>query len=197
LSTISVAILAGGKSSRMGTDKSFARLNDRSIFEHVLTRIHELELPTILITNSPDKYAAYTLPMYQDVFVDQGALGGLYTAIEKSETDFTLCVACDMPFLNVSLLKYLLSLCTGDWDIVVPRTGGYPETMHAVYSKVCVEPIQKQIAQGKLKASDFFDQVKVLYIEEEVIRQSDPDLRSFMNVNTPDDLLIARKLAQE
>jgi molybdenum cofactor guanylyltransferase len=196
LSKISVAILAGGKSSRMGADKSFTLLDGKPIFEHVLTRVQELKLPTILITNSRDKYAAYALPMYQDIFPDQGALGGLYTAIQTSETDFTLCVACDMPFLNVNLLKYLLSLCTAEWDVIVPRTGEYPETMHAVYSKACLEPIQRQIRQGRLKASGFFDQVRVRYIEEDVIRQFDPDLRSFMNVNTPDDLLIARKLAE-
>jgi molybdopterin-guanine dinucleotide biosynthesis protein A len=181
----------------MGVDKSFTYLNNKSIFEHTLARIQELVLPTILITNSPDKYAAYALPMYQDIFPDQGALGGLYTAIQKSKTGFTLCVACDMPFLNVNLLKYLLSLCTAEWDIIVPRTDGHPEAMHTVYSKACLEPIQRQIAQGKLKASGFFDQVKARYIEEEVIRQFDPDLRSFMNVNTPDDLLTAHTIAQE
>ena len=194
LSNITAAILAGGKSSRMGSDKSFAVLNNKSIFQYVLNCIRELGIPTILITNSPDKYATYALPMYQDSVPDQGALGGLYTAIQKSETDFTLCVACDMPFLNVNLLKYLLQLCTPDWDVVVPRIGERPEAIHAVYRKTCLEAIKAQLAAGKLKASGFFNQVRVCYVDEEVIRQFDPDLRSFMNVNTPDDLETAHKL---
>jgi molybdopterin-guanine dinucleotide biosynthesis protein A len=197
LSNITAAILAGGKSSRMGSDKSFAVLNNKSIFQYVLNCIQELGLPTILITNSPDKYAAYALRMYEDIVPDQGALGGLYTAIQKSETDFTLCVACDMPFLNVSLLKHLLQLCSPDWDVVVPCIGERPEAMHAVYRKTCTEAIKVQLAAGKLKASGFFDQMRVCYVDEAVIRQFDPDLRSFMNVNTLDDLETALRLTKE
>jgi molybdenum cofactor guanylyltransferase len=194
LSNISVAILAGGKSSRMGTDKSFALFDNKTIFQHVLSSIRELDLPTILVTNSPDKYAAYNTPMVQDIFPDHGSLGGLYTAIHTSETGFTLCVACDMPFLNVSLLRYLLSRCTEDWDVIVPRIAGRSETMHAVYRKTCLDSIKAQLAEGRLKASGFFDQVRVRYLDEDVIRQFDPDLRSFMNVNTPDDLEAAQRL---
>src|SRR5215207_5776636 len=98
--TISAAILAGGQSRRMGADKSFMLLDGRPIFEHVLTCVRELELPILLVTNSRKKYTAYHLPMTPDVLPGQGSLGGLYTAIWSSTTEFTLCVACDMPFLN-------------------------------------------------------------------------------------------------
>lgn len=194
MSDTTVAILAGGNSRRMGTDKSFALLGDKTIFEHVLSRIQSLELPTILITASPEKYAQYTLPMYEDSLPGKGALGGLYTAIQVSESDFTLCVACDMPFLNVVLLQYLLELCSSDWDVVVPRIEGRSEVMHAVYNKNCLEAIREQLTQGKLRASGFYDSVRVRYVDEAVIRQFDPDLRSFMNVNTPDDLETANRL---
>lgn len=178
----------------MGSDKSFAMLGNQPIFQHALNSIRELDLPTILVTNSPDKYAGYALLMVQDIMPDQGALGGLYTAIHSSKTDFTLCVACDMPFLNVNLLRHLLRLCTADWDVIVPRIDGRSETMHAVYRKTCLDIIKAQLAEGRLKASGFFDQVRVCYVDEDVIRQFDPDLRSFMNVNTPDDLEAAQRL---
>jgi len=177
----------------MGTDKSFLPLGTKTIFEHVLTRIQRLELPTILITAAPEKYARYTLPMYEDVLPEKGALGGLYTAIHVSESDFTLCVACDMPFLNVALLKHLIDLCSPDWDVIVPRIGEQAETMHAVYNKTCLKPIQAQLTEGKLKASDFYERVRVRYVGEDILRQFDPDLRCFMNVNTPDDLAAAEK----
>lgn len=180
----------------MGTDKSFAVLSAKTVFEHVLTQVTTLQLPTVLITNAPEKYAAYALPMYQDVMPDQGALGGLYTAVHVTETDFTLCVACDMPFLNVGLLRHLLGLCTPDWDVVVPRIDGRYETMHAVYRKTCLGAMKDSLTQGKLKASGFFNQVRVRTVDEAIIRQFDPDLRSFMNVNTPDDLEAARRLIE-
>lgn len=194
LSKATIAILAGGSSRRMGTDKSFAVLDTKPVFEHVLKRVGELELPTMLVTNTPEKYMHYGLAMHSDILPDKGALGGLYTAIQASESDFTLCVACDMPFLNVALLKHLLGLCSADWDVIVPQIGGRPEAMHAVYSKACLEPIQQQLAAGKLRASGFFDQVRGRYVDEETIRRFDPDLRSFMNVNTPEDLAAAQKL---
>ena len=193
---MSAAVLAGGQSRRMGTDKSFIFLEGRPILEHVLSHVRELELPTILITNSPQHYNAYNLPIYTDILPGQGSLGGLYTAIHKSAADFTLCVACDMPFLNTALLRYLLGLCSADWDVIVPRIGGYPEAMHAIYSKTCLEPIRGQIVQGKLKASGFFDMVNVRYVEEDEIKPYDPALRSFINLNTPDDLAALDDLNQ-
>src|SRR5438477_6072065 len=93
----SVAILAGGGSSRMGTDKSFVKLNGKPLFECVLERVSALGVPIILIANQPDRYAAYKLPTYVDLMPNCGSLGGLYTAIHYSPTASTLCVACDMP----------------------------------------------------------------------------------------------------
>jgi len=189
-----LAILAGGQSRRMGIDKSFAILHKKPVFEHVLARVEPLDFPIILITNKPDQYRQYALPMFSDVLPGKGALGGLYTAIQSSQTEYTLCVACDMPFLNTALLSSMIDVCAG-WDIVIPRIGGLPEAMHAIYRKTCLEPIQSQIDQGNLKASGFFEQMVVKYMEEAEIRRLDPDLRSFINLNTPDDLASAHHSA--
>jgi molybdopterin-guanine dinucleotide biosynthesis protein A len=193
LPAATIAILAGGQSQRMRTDKSFVVLHEKPVIEHVLTHVKAFDLPIVLITNSPDKYAKYKLPTFEDVLPDHGALGGIYTAICSSQTDHTLCVACDMPFLNAALLRYLIDLRT-EADVVVPRIGGLPEAMHAVYSKACLAAIQSHLAQRKLKASGFYQQVGVRYVEEAEIRQFDPDLRSFINLNTPDDLRAAQEM---
>ena len=184
---VSIAILAGGQSLRMRTNKSFVTFKGKPIFDHVVARVTPLNLPITLITNSPEAYANYALPMIADVLTDQGALGGLYTAILSSETEYVLCVACDMPLLNSALLQSLVER-RGGWDAIVPRVGGFPEALHAVYGKSCLDAIQANLLRGELKASGFYDQVKTLYVEEAEIRQYDPDLHSFMNVNTPDDL---------
>ncbi len=193
LPIVTIAILAGGQSHRMGTDKSFAFLHDKPVIEHVLAQVGLLDVPIILITNSAEKYAQYALSMFGDILPNCGSLGGLYTAIRVSPTEYTICVACDMPFLNVGLLRHLIDVCTG-WDVVVPCIGGFPEAMHAVYGKTCLEPIQRQLVQGELKASRFYEQVNVRYVEEAEVRQFDPNLRSFINLNTPDDLAIAHDL---
>jgi molybdopterin-guanine dinucleotide biosynthesis protein A len=189
-----VAILAGGLSRRMGTDKSFVLLHGKPIIEHVLAQVMTLALPTILIANSIEKYARYGRLTYGDLMPDQGTLGGIYTAIYNSATAYTLCVACDMPFLNPALLTYLIQLRT-DQDVVAPRIGKIPEPLHAVYSKRCLAPIRAQLERGERKASGFYEQVRVRYVDESEIKRFDPNLRSFVNLNTPADLKAAQESA--
>src|SRR5688500_13381989 len=106
-----LAIIAGGKSSRMGTDKSFVPLAGKPIIEHIISRTTDLgQETTILITNRPADYAHLGLPMYADVFPEKGSLGGIYTAIQYSRSPYTLTIACDMPFVNPALLQHMLSL---------------------------------------------------------------------------------------
>ncbi|NPV65843.1 MAG: molybdenum cofactor guanylyltransferase [Anaerolineae bacterium] len=184
---VTVAILAGGKSSRMGTDKSFVPLLGKTLIQHVLERVGSLGLPTILITNRPAAYAPLGLPMYGDLLAGKGSLGGLYTAISCSQTLYTLCVACDMPFLNPALLAHLISLRAG-YDAIVPRLDGFPEALHAVYSKGCLGAIREKLEQDQLKAISFYGQVRLRFVEEDEVRRFDPALRSFVNVNTPEEL---------
>ena len=120
-----VAIIAGGKSSRMGQDKSFVQLQGKPLIEHILARLSDLgQDETILITNRPDAYAHLRLPMYGDLLPNKGSLGGIYTAIHYSRTPDTLVIACDMPFVNAALLRYMLGLREaegGPFDVIVPR----------------------------------------------------------------------------
>jgi molybdenum cofactor guanylyltransferase len=189
---VSIAILAGGRSSRMGRDKSFVLLDGKPVIEHVLDRLHGLGLPICIVTNTPDSYAQYGLSMFADMLPEAGALGGLYTALHASTREYALCVACDMPFLNTDLLQYLIDLRKEEADIIAPRVHGYAETLHAVYRKTCLTPIREQIARGNLRISAFYDQVRVRFVKEGEVRRFDPDLRSFVNLNTPEELAAAQ-----
>ncbi len=184
---ITVAILAGGHSSRMGTDKSFVPLLGKTMIEHVLERVSAVSSQIILITNKPDDYASLGPPMFTDIVPEKGSLGGLYSAVTCSTTPYTLCVACDMPFLNPALLNHLIALREG-YDVIVPRINGFPEALHALYSKNCLEPMRERIEQNRLKAIGFYGNVRVRFVEESEVRPIDPDLRSFINVNTPEHL---------
>jgi molybdopterin-guanine dinucleotide biosynthesis protein A len=188
---ITTAIMAGGKSSRMGRDKSFVLVDGRPLIERIVEKVTGLGEELILITNKPDEYAHLGLPMFGDVYLDQGSLGGIFTAVHYASYPHTLVAACDMPWLNRPLLEYMLTL-RETADVVVPRWADYPEPLHAVYSKVCLRPIEAKLQAGKLKITGFYDEVKVHYLDREAIARFDPEGRSFANLNTPDELAAAQ-----
>lgn len=193
--SLTVAVLAGGHSSRMGTNKSFVMLAGKTMIQHVLDRVQPLDAAIILIANQQELYRSLGLPVFSDVLPDAGSLGGIYTALTYSPTEYVLCVACDMPYLNPALLHYLASL-GGTADIIVPRIRGYPEALHAIYRKTCLEPIRQKITEDRLKVIGFYDQMRVQYVAEAAVRDYDPELRSFQNVNTPEQLAEARAIIE-
>lgn len=184
---LTLAVQAGGKSTRMGTDKSFVPFDGRPMIEVVIDRVAGLGAELILITNKPDAYAHLGLPMFGDMFLDAGPLGGIYTAVHHAAHPHTLVVACDMPRLNRELLQYMIDL-RETADIVVPRWDKFPEPLHAIYSKACLEPMREKLATQQYKITGFYGRVNVRFVERDEIARFDPDGRSFVNVNTPDEL---------
>ncbi|MCP4417986.1 MAG: molybdenum cofactor guanylyltransferase [Chloroflexi bacterium] len=187
---VSVAIMAGGKSSRMGMDKSFVLFEGRPMIELVCEVVADLGVETLLITNRADDYAYLGLPMVADLYPDHGPLGGIFTAVQAATYFHTLIVACDMPWLNRPLLEYMLTL-RETADVIVPRWGRYPEPLHAIYSKVCLPPIEEKLKAQWLKITGFFSQVNIRFVAQEEIEQFDENGRSFANINSPDDLMKA------
>lgn len=184
---LTVAIQAGGKSSRMGTDKAFVLFQGRPMIEVVRERVEGLGSELIVVTNRPEAYAHLGLRLVPDVIPEQGPLGGIYTAIYHSANPYTLVVACDMPWLSRPLLEHQVAL-RGEADIVVPRWEKFPEPLHAVYSKACLGPIEENIREGRLKITGFYGRVGVRWVDRKEIERFDPEGKSFVNVNTPDEL---------
>lgn len=194
---LSVAIIAGGKSSRMGTDKALVNIANKPMLQHVIDRTAGLgQSETILITNQPDAHAQFGLPMFADILPEKGSLGGIYTALTYTQSLYTLVVACDMPFLNTELLRFMVSQVTAAFDIVVPRVEGYPQGMHAIYSKTCLAPIKTQLDADQLKIIRFYDRMQVLYLDEVDYAAYDPEGKSFANLNTPEELEQAQQQFQ-
>lgn len=188
MNDVTVAIMAGGKSSRMGRDKSFVAFAGRPLIETVLSRVDGLGAETLLITNKPADYAHLGLPMFSDVYPDCGPLGGIYTAIHHASHPHVLVVACDMPWLNRDLLAYLIRL-REEADVIVPRWTKYPEPLHAIYSKACLPPILANLQAGQLKITGFFGRVAVRFVERgEMEKKVGENGRSFANLNTPAEL---------
>ena len=101
-----------------------------------------------------------------------------------------------MPFLSRPLLRYQL-LLSRDFEVVVPRTGEWLEPLHAVYARTCVEPVEKIMERGERRLQRLYPLVHVRYVDPPEVDMFDPDHRSFMNVNTPADLVAVRQVAVE
>ncbi len=184
---ISGVILAGGKSSRYGTNKALVKIGGISLIERVVLVMGRLFQNLILITNTPDEYAHLGLPMYEDLIKGLGPIGGIYTALSKIPNEAGFFVACDMPFLSREFICHMVKAREGS-DVVVPRIAGMMETLHALYGKGCLSSIKRQIDSKAYQIIRIFKDVNVQYIDEEEIRRFDPDLKSFMNINRPEEL---------
>jgi molybdopterin-guanine dinucleotide biosynthesis protein A len=198
--TISVGILAGGKSLRMGQDKALLPVGGQPVIQRVLERVAGLTDDVILVTQTPDLYRRFLSSPQQrtagDVYPGKGALGGIHSAIATAQHGHCLIVACDMPFLNTDLLRYLISLAP-DFDVIVPRVKDGFETMHAIYGKACLAPIEKQLSRHELKILGLFDRVRTRIVEEDEVAHFDPGFQSFLNMNTPDDWTRMQQLADQ
>lgn len=171
----------------MGTDKSFVLLDGKPLLQHVIDRTSQLETPLILIANDVERYHQLGLPVYPDVIPGAGSLGGLFTALTYSVTDYTLCLACDMPQVNPALLHHLTTL-KDSYDAVVPRVNGVAQSLHAIYHQRCLPMMYEHIQQGKLKISRVIDVLNTRFVDDAELRRIDPDSTSFMNLNTQVDL---------
>ena len=180
----------------MGQDKAFLPLVGRSVIDRVLECVQPLSDDVTLITNTPERFRHLGYRMVGDVYPGKGSLGGIYTAIHAARNSHCLVVACDMPFLNADLLCHLTELAPG-YDVVIPRIEEFPETMHAVYGKACLEPIKRRLLAGRLKIIGFFGDVRVRYVERDDSARFDPTFRSFLNINTPDDWERVQRMAGE
>src|SRR3972149_11959699 len=180
-------ILAGGKNLRMGKNKAFLEVNGERIIDRTKTLFLEIFDEVLLVTNSLPDYLDLNLRMVVDLFPGKGALGGIHTGLFHASNSHAFVAACDMPFLNKSLIKHLADLSPG-YDIVIPKTQDGLQPLHAIYSRKCLPFMEDLIREDNLKIIDFFHRVQKREVLTEEILPLDPMLTSFLNVNTPEDL---------
>ena len=188
-------IQAGGKSTRMGgRPKALLELGGWRIIERVLDAVRPVVDDVLIVTNTPDLYGFLGVPMVPDAYPEHGSLGGIFTGLAAASGDAVFTVACDMPFLHPGVARLVIGRA-GQGDVVIPRVGEQLETLHALYAKACLPHIEARLKAGRLKIVGFFEDVRVVEVDEaEVARHRAPDV-VFMNVNTPDELARARALA--
>jgi len=206
-SPVSVLILAGGPSSRMGADKAWLEIDGQPMIARVLRRALPVAAETIISTNEPGRFRAVAeaFPLPALVVTDRmgaGPLAGLHAGLSVASHELVLALGTDMPFVDPEVLSYLIGLA-GGYDAVVPqvvnRNSGAAELepLHAVYRTSCLGAIERHLRAGHRRMVAFLPDVRTCIVPWEQIALLDPGFRSFLNINTPEDLTAARLLAKD
>jgi molybdopterin-guanine dinucleotide biosynthesis protein A len=183
----SAAILAGGGATRFGgRDKGALIVDGRSIRAHQLAVLTQIAFDVMIVGGEPAAADRTAVPvrMIADRVRGCGPLGGLHAALTEARGDATVILACDMPFVSAAFLAHLLALTSGA-DAVVPRTDRGYHPLCAAYTRACVEPIARRLADGRLKMTGLFDDIHIRVVTmEEMCAFGDPGAL-VANVNTP------------
>ncbi|MEW6521301.1 MAG: molybdenum cofactor guanylyltransferase [Thermodesulfobacteriota bacterium] len=180
-------ILAGGASSRFGSNKALALLQGRHVIQHAATVLTKLFSQLLLVTNSPDSYRFLGWRMTDDIYADSGPLAGIHAALRTITTPQAFIVGCDMPNLDSRLIAYLCNLA-GDWDAALPWLDAGPEPLYAVYRKSCLPVIERQLQARQRKISLALEQLRLRKVSQQEVLGITRDLMTFHNINRMGDL---------
>lgn len=191
----SIVIQAGGKSSRMGQDKSFIRVCGKPLIQLVIEKVSSLSNDLIVTSNEPEKFFNFNVKVVQDEYSGVGALAGLHAGIKAAKFDLVIAVANDMPFINLDLFTYMQHQILPDFDVVIPYTKDGYEPFHAIYRKsTCLHAIENAIQNQERRIISWFNYVKVFQINDAEVKKFDPKGLAFFNINTIEDFNNAIKL---
>ncbi len=193
---VSAIILAGGNSSRLGRDKALVKICSSSTIIHtIVEKLRVISDDVIVVTNG-QRYPNLGVKLTSDICLTAVPLAGLHAGLLTAKHSHSLVVARDMPFLNLKLLNYMVSLPL-DYDVLIPKIGGWFEPLHAIYSRRCIGPIERRLQGYHFRVQDILDDVSVHCLPECVIEMFDPQYHSFFNVNSPKKLRGAQLILGE
>jgi molybdopterin-guanine dinucleotide biosynthesis protein MobB len=190
---ISIAVLVGGASSRMGEDKAMKLLGGKPLVSYVLDAMQPLSDDVFLVGKDAGGYRYAGLPVHGDRYGSRSSLIGIYTALEAAREQYCLVAPCDMPFIAPGLARLMAALPDG-FDAVVPEGPAGREPLFSLYSKSCLVPMANSIRRGRMKLGELLDEMRVRWVRRgEVEAVCDP-ARTFFNVNSPSDLILAQSM---
>lgn len=193
---VSSIILAGGKNSRYGQEKAFLRIDETTIIEKQIRALSKILDEIIIVTNERLRYKNLDAKVVTDIIPDSGPLGGLYSGLAISSNIHCFLIGCDMPFVNLNLIKHMIDKI-GEKDIIVPMSAGGKEALYAIYSINCLGNVKNQVEKGQFKLVDILKFHKVEYISNEEVKRFDPEEYSFFNVNCPSDYEMALRIREK
>jgi molybdopterin-guanine dinucleotide biosynthesis protein A len=190
-------ILAGGRNSRFsGKNKAFIEICGKTILSRILETFEGIFNEVFLVTKDPISYLDQDILIVSDPFPTQSSLTGVHSALFYASTPYAFITACDTPFLKKEMLKAILSEIEEGYEAIIPRTHLGSEPLNAVYSKDSLPVVEESIRLEKHKTLRVFQKRRVKFIAEKQLLQVDPNLISFFNINTPEDLIKAQQIAE-
>ncbi len=183
---LSAIVLAGGRSSRMGTPKALLPFDDEPLIVHIVRALRRQFDEVVVVAAPGQVLPSFEANVVHDDVAYQGPVGGICYGLQAAAGEFGFVTSCDSAFLNPGLISYLLSL-RHDYDVVVPHWEDRYQPLFAVYRKTVVPLLQAQLANGELRPIHLLDKVRTRHVTEDEVRRFDPCGESFFNMNRPED----------
>jgi len=193
---LTAIILAGGKSSRMGQPKALLPFGGEPLIVHNVRALHRHFTEIVVVTASNQALPSLPVTLVQDEVAYQGPVGGILYGLRAASQEVCFITSCDAPFLNLSLITYLVSLIT-EHDVIVPYWEDRLQPLHAVYRRSVAPLLQDQLQRGELRPVFLYKKVRTYEVPAADIRRFDPEGLSFRNLNSPEDYQAALALWQQ
>lgn len=181
-------ILAGGNSKRMGRDKANLTLGEKTLLQTVTATMQQL-FPHVIVSVRQLR-AAVDLPQICDEHLDGGPLAGMVASLSQVTTPWVFAVACDMPFVVPAVVEQL-GRHRAEHQAVVPIVQGHPQPLAAFYAASCLAVMRASLAAQQKSLKNILKQLDVRYVDEAEMLDADPQLRSFFDLDTPQDVAAA------
>jgi len=191
-------ILAGGKNSRVnGSNKAFFKVGTQTIFERIYQVMNSFFDDLIVVTRTPEDFLDWDIMIVSDVYQAHCSLNGIYSGLLYAANSKAFIVACDTPYISKELIGFMCESYQNSCDVYYPQTEKGKEPLFAIYSKRCLNCFKNYLQLGKYKITKCIKGLKTNTISESTLRQKDPNLLSFYNVNTAEDLAYANRKLEE
>lgn len=183
-------ILAGGKSTRMGTDKAFVEFEGRTLLARAIDLARSIPVD-VRVVGKLEKFARFA-PVVEDIFPDRGPLGGIHAALQASTTELNLMLAVDMPFVSAAFLRYLIDQARAAPEAIatVPLAVGRWQPLCAIYRREFGDVAETALRLGRNRIDSLFALVTTQVLEEEQLKRNGFSDAMFRNLNTPEDLKV-------
>jgi molybdenum cofactor guanylyltransferase len=189
MTDLTAFVLVGGKSTRMGADKSFLKWRNETLLDRAL-KLARAVAENVRIVGAAKKFERFGCAVVEDVYRDRGPLGGIHAALSSSGSELNLMLAVDLPLMKPEFLKFLISQAKASGAVVtVPNAAGGLQPLCAIYRKGFLPIAEESLKAGRNKIDPLFAKVESRVINEEELQRAGFPPEMFRNVNTPEDLV--------
>ncbi|MBW6483097.1 MAG: molybdenum cofactor guanylyltransferase [Vicingaceae bacterium] len=178
---ITVILLAGGKSSRMGADKGLLLINEKPMIQHIIDAVRVISNNIIIVSNQME-YTQFGFPVFEDRIKESGPLAGIYTGLVHSKTHQNIVLSCDVPYVSAALITFLMEQ-SSNFDVTIPQKKDRLHPLIGVYTQACLPVFKNELKHQQLKVKLAIEKMKLNIVDAALFADF-----NFMNINTPIDI---------